>query len=61
MLSIFITLIVVLIVVGLVLWILGFLPLDPTIQQIIRGLVIILAVLYVLFTLLPLARGHLPH
>jgi hypothetical protein len=43
-----ISLLVVLVLVGLGLWFIGTLPLDPTIRNIIRAVVIVLAVLYVL-------------
>ena len=43
-----VSLIVVLVLCGLVLWAVGQFPLDPTIQRIIRVVVIVVAVLYVL-------------
>ncbi len=49
--SVLITIVVVLILVGLALWAIDSLPLDPTIKRIIHVLVIIGAVLYVLSAL----------
>jgi hypothetical protein len=51
-----IELVVILIVVGMLLWLVTQLPLDPTIQNIIRGVVILVVVLW----LLRLFVGDLP-
>lgn len=55
-----ISLIVVLIVVGVLLWAIAFLPIDAAIMQLIRAVVVIFAVLYVLRVLFPGALSHLP-
>lgn len=56
--SLLITIVVVLIVVGLLLWALQQLPIDPTIVVIIRVLVIVFALLWVLSAV---GLWHLPH
>jgi hypothetical protein len=43
-----VSLIVVLILIGLALWAVGMLPIDPAIMNVIRAVVVVLAVLYVL-------------
>jgi hypothetical protein len=43
-----VSLIVVLILVGLALWAVGMLPIDPAIMNVIRVVVVVAAVLYVL-------------
>ena len=48
------SLIIALIVVGAVLWLLDYLPLDAAIKQIIRGLVILVVVIWLITHLLPL-------
>lgn len=48
-----ISLIVALVIMGLLLYLLGFIPMDPAILQIIRVVVIICAVLYVVRVLFP--------
>lgn len=55
-----ISIIVMLIIVGLALWLVGFLPLDDTIKQIIKGVVIVFVILYLLSMFVPsLAHAHL--
>lgn len=49
--SVLITVIVVLVVAGVAVWLLSFLPMDAQIARLVRGVVIIVAVLYVLTTL----------
>lgn len=51
-----ITIVVTLVIVGLLLWVVEQIPMDPTITRIIRVVVIVIAVLWVLNTLFP---GHL--
>lgn len=58
MLSVIVTVVIVLLIVGICLWLLGFLPVDPQIHQIIRGVIIIGAVIYVLVALLSLVTHH---
>jgi hypothetical protein len=53
MLTLLITIVVVLLVVGVLLWGLGQLPLDPTIKTIIRVVVIVIALLWVIARLFP--------
>lgn len=60
MLTLLVTIIVVLIIAGLAIWLLSFLPLDAKIAQLIRGLIIVCAVLYVIYALWQVARPHLP-
>lgn len=55
-----ISLVVVLIVVGMLLWAITLIPMDAAIMQIIRAVVVIVAVLYVLRVLFPGALSHLP-
>lgn len=43
-----ITLLIVLILVGFLVWAVGLLPIDATFKQLIRGLAILIAVLYVI-------------
>lgn len=50
-------LLIALIILGVVLWLLSFLPIDGTIKQIIQGLAIIIIVIFVLLWLLGLF-GH---
>lgn len=52
-----ISIIVMLIIVGLALWLVRFLPLDDTIKQIIKGVVIVFVILYLLSMLAP-SLGH---
>lgn len=52
-----IQLIVYLIIVGLLLWLVGFLPIDAKIQQIIRGIVIVAVVLWLILYLVPMLGG----
>lgn len=54
MLSGLVTLIIVLIVLGVVFWLIDLLPIDATIKQIIRGLCIIVVVIFILIFLLSL-------
>lgn len=49
--------ILVLVVIGVVLWLINFLPIDATIKQIITGLIIILVVIWLLLSLLGVAGG----
>jgi hypothetical protein len=53
MLTLLITIVVVLLVVGVLLWGLGQLPLDPTIKTIIRVVVTVIALLWVIARLFP--------
>jgi hypothetical protein len=53
MLTLLITIVVVLLVVGVLLWGLGQLPLDPTIKTIVRVVVIVIALLWVIARLFP--------
>lgn len=53
MLTLLITIVVVLLVVGVLLWGLGQLPLDPTIKTIIRVVVIVIALLWVIARVFP--------
>ncbi len=61
-----VSLVVTLIVVGLLLYLIGLIPMDPTIAKLIRIVVIIFAVLYVIESLGLLGggfhgwSGHLP-
>jgi len=48
-----INVIVVLIIVGLLLWLVKFLPLDATIQKIIHGVVIVVVILWLLTLFFP--------
>ena len=50
-----ISILVVLILIGLVLWVVGQIPLDPWIQKVIRVVVVVFVVLWLLqaFNLLP--------
>jgi len=52
-----ISLIVGLVVVGLVLWVLGQIPIDPAIQRIIRVVIIVCVVLWLLSVLLGWGGG----
>ncbi len=54
-----ISLIIFLIIVGVVLYCIGLIPMDPKILQLIRVVVILLAVLYTLSLLFP-GYVHLP-
>lgn len=59
-----INLIVALIIVGLFLWVLGqpWLPLDGTIKQVIKVIVIVVVVIWLLYAFLGAAGGfHLPY
>jgi hypothetical protein len=58
MLELLVTIIVVLLIAGIAIWLLSFLTLDAKIMQLIRGLIIIFAVLFVILTLWR-ARGAL--
>ncbi len=60
MLSLLITVVVVLLIVGVALWLLDFINMDGTIKRLIHGLVILVAVLWILFALLA-AFGHPVH
>jgi cation transporter-like permease len=54
-----ITLIVVLIVVGVVLYLINnYLPMDPKIKQILNIVVVIFVILWLLFSVLPAFTGH---
>lgn len=55
-----VSLVIVLIVVGVLLWAIAFLPIDTAIMQLIRAVVVIFAVLYVLRVLFPGALSNLP-
>ena len=56
MLQALITIVIVLIIAGLIIWLVeGFLPIDVRFKQLIRVVVIVGAVLYVIFLLLQLA------
>jgi hypothetical protein len=46
MISLFISIVIPLIILGLLLWVIGMLPLDPKIMQVIRVVAIILVVLW---------------
>lgn len=48
-----VSLVVTLVLVGVALWLISVIPMDPAILQIVRALVIIVAVLYVLRVLFP--------
>ena len=58
MLALLVSIIVVLIIAGVAIWLLSFLNIDAQIQQLIRGLIIIFAVLFVILKLWQ-ARGAL--
>lgn len=58
--SILFTLLIVLIIAGFVLWAIRLLPLDATIQTLIRGLVILIVVLYAIFVVLRIAGFNVP-
>lgn len=49
MLALLVSIVVALLIAGIALWLIGLLPLDPTIHTLIRGAVIICAVIYVLY------------
>lgn len=53
-------LVITLVIVGVVLYLLTLIPMDPTIAQIIRIVVIIFAVLYAIRVLFPGALSSLP-
>lgn len=57
-----ISIIIVLIVLGLVLWLIGFLPIDAGIRKVITALVIVLVILWLLSLLgvfhIPLRMDH---
>jgi membrane protein YdbS with pleckstrin-like domain len=54
-----ITIIVVLLVVGVALYLINnYVPMDPKIKQILNVVVVILVVLWLLFTVLPLFTHH---
>ena len=53
----FLSLIVGLVIVGLVLWLLSQIPMDPAIRQIIRAVVIVCVVLWLLSILLGYGGG----
>lgn len=59
MLTLLVSIIVVLIVAGVAIWLLSFVNIDAKIQQLIRGLIILFAVLYVIVQLWPLASKAL--
>ena len=61
MLSLLIYIIVTLIVVGLLLYLVNFLPLSPPIPQLIRVVVVIFAVLWIISLLLPMVGSGTPH
>jgi|HubBroStandDraft_6_1064221.scaffolds.fasta_scaffold332651_3 hypothetical protein len=52
-----IQLLIVLIIVGLLLWVVGQIPMDPTIAKIIRVVVIASVVLWLLYALIGLLPG----
>lgn len=58
MLTLLVSIIVVLIIAGVAIWLLSFLNIDAQIQQLIRGLIILFAVLFVILKLWA-ARGAL--
>ncbi len=49
--TLIVTIIVVLLIAGIAIWLLSFLPIDAKIGALIRGLIIIFAVLYVIHQL----------
>lgn len=51
------SIVIVLIVAGLLLWVCGQLPLDPTILRIIRVVVVVFVVLYLLYAIVPMIGG----
>jgi hypothetical protein len=56
-----ISIVVTLIVVGLLLWLINFLPLDGTIKQIIHAVVIVVVILYLIGLLLGYAHAPMLH
>lgn len=58
MLSLLVTIIIALIIAGVAIWLLSFINLDAKIQQLIRGLILLFAVLFVILELWK-ARGAL--
>jgi ABC-type glucose/galactose transport system permease subunit len=53
-------LLVLLAVVGIIAWLVGYIPMDSSIQQIIRGLLVIIAVALVVWWLLSLIGAAPP-
>lgn len=53
----FINLLVVLIVMGLLLWVVSLIPMDPTIKQIIHVVVIVFVCLWLIYVLLGYSNG----
>ena len=58
--SILIELIIVLVVVGLALWVLSQVPMDPTIARIIRVVVIVFVCIWLLYLLVGFLPGSWP-
>lgn len=59
MLTLFVSIIVVLIVAGVAIWLLSFLGLDAKVFALLRGLIVLFAVLFVILKLWPLASRAL--
>jgi hypothetical protein len=55
-----ISLLIVLIVGGFIVWAVGLLPLDATIQKLIKGIVILLLVLYAILVVVKIAGFDVP-
>jgi len=46
--SLLITIVVVLVVLGLCLWLVSLIPMDGTLQRIVQALLVVIAILYIL-------------
>lgn len=60
MLSILITVVVVLLIVGLVLYLMNLAPIDPRIKQAITAIVIVFCIIWLLYTFIA-GAGTFPH
>lgn len=61
MITLLIQFIIVLVVVGQILWLLNYLPLAEPIKSIINGLVVVLVIVWLLLSLLGMARESHSH
>lgn len=55
-----VSLLVALVIIGLILWLVSFIPMDPRIKQIIIGIAVAFIVIWLIYSLAPLISLH-PH